>query len=172
MVRGRPSKSEIREKITALLDRLQFSYGYEIYKHYQSVFDNVTSRVIYYHLKKGVELGEFVNVNVERVVGDFSWGAESERVYYALGPFAKTRQDWWKKTDDLNIKPNSIDYNWSNEIKKQIKELKDKFKEPGGNKKMLLDRCDKLIEWSKSKTKDSKLIKQIKNIKTLIKNDV
>ncbi|MBD3312474.1 hypothetical protein GF352_03420 [archaeon] len=169
MGRGRPSKSEIREKITALLDRLQFSYGYEIYKHYQSIFDNATARVIYYHLKKGVELGEFVTVNVERVVGNFSWGAETERVYYALGPFAKTRQEWWKKTADLNLKPNDITYDWGTEIKNQIKILKKEVKKGGGNKKRLINKCNKLLNWCKLKTKNPDLIKQIKNIKSFIK---
>lgn len=170
MSRGRPSKSEIREKITAIMDHLQFSYGYEIYKHYKSIFNDATSRVIYYHLRKGVENGEFVSVNVERVVGNYSWGGESERIYYALGPFAKTKQEWWKKSLGLNLKPTKINYDWSNEIKNKINELRDEVKKNKTNdKKKFVNKCDKLLEWCVTKLKNNSYSDEIENIKQLIK---
>ena len=40
-------------------------------------------------LKKGVDLGEFQVNKVEREKGNYSWGGEAEKIYYALGPNAK-----------------------------------------------------------------------------------
>jgi len=171
MGRGRPPKSEIREKITALIDQLKFSYGYEIYKHYKSLFSAATSRVIYYHLKKGVETGEFVAVNVKRVIGKFSWGDESERVYYTLGPFAQTKQEWWKKTLNIDSKQRDIDYDWSKEIIKKIIELKEDVKKARGREKQkLINKCDKLLSWSKAKIKNAdKIESEINSIKLFLK---
>ena len=50
-------------------------------------------RSIYYHLKKGVDLGEFKIEKVEKVKGDYSWSGEAEKVYYALGDKAKPKMD-------------------------------------------------------------------------------
>ncbi len=170
-MKGRPPKSEIREKITALLEKLQFSYGYEIYKYYKKLFDNATSRVIYYHLKKGSETGEFVIVNVERVPGQFTWGDESERVYYALGPFAKTKQEWWNKTSNINIKERKINYEWENEIKEHIIKLKENAKKATKiERKKLINKCNKLLEWSKTKISNYKKIEEeINSIKSFLK---
>ena len=49
----------------------------------------MTLRSIYYHLKKGVALGEFRIESVQKEKGDYSWGAEVEKIYYALGENAK-----------------------------------------------------------------------------------
>jgi hypothetical protein len=46
-------------------------------------------RVIYYHLKKGTDLGEFKVNKVIRENGDFSWGNEAEKIYYSLGKEAQ-----------------------------------------------------------------------------------
>jgi len=64
-------------------------YGYDIYRVYCALFPKVTLRSIYYHLRKGVSLEEF---QIEKVVtehGDYSWGKEVEKIYYALGKNAK-----------------------------------------------------------------------------------
>ncbi len=170
-MRGRPLKSEIREKITALLDRLQFSYGYEIYKYYKQLFDNATSRVIYYHLRKGSETGEFIMVNVKRVPGNFTWGDESERIYYTLGPFASTKQEWWKKTMAADLKPREINYNWDNEIKKKIEELKVMARSASSKEKLkLINKCNKLAQWVKERTSTpEEFIKEIESIKLFLK---
>lgn len=89
MPKGRPVKSEIRQNMVEILFYVKEGYGYEIYKAYVSIFPKVTMRSIYYHLKKGVEIGEFVVNKVEKEKGDYSWGGEAEKIYYALGPNAK-----------------------------------------------------------------------------------
>ena len=59
MARGRPVKSNIRQNIAELLNVIKEGYGYEVAKKYLEIFSAVSQRVIYYHLKKGVTLGEF-----------------------------------------------------------------------------------------------------------------
>ena len=56
---------------------------------YSDSFFPCTRESIYYHLKKGVALGEFKVDRIEKEKGDFSWGSEVEKIYYALGPNAK-----------------------------------------------------------------------------------
>ena len=85
MKRGRPVKSSIRQNIVEILYFLGKGYGYDIYKVYKAVFPQVTMRSIYYHLKKGVAIGEFKVERIEKEQGNFSWGTEVEKIYYALG---------------------------------------------------------------------------------------
>ena len=87
--RGRPVKSEIRQNVVEILHHIEKAYGYEIYKIYVAVFPKVTLRSIYYHLRKGVSLGEFVINKIQKEKGDYSWGGEAEKIYYSLGPDAK-----------------------------------------------------------------------------------
>ena len=89
MKKGRPVKSEIRQNIIEILSHIQKAYGYEIYKVYVSIFPKVTLRSIYYHLKKGLDLGEFRINKVEKEKGEYSWGTEAEKIYYSLGDNAK-----------------------------------------------------------------------------------
>ena len=89
MPKGRPIKSEIRQNVVEILFFMKQGYGYEIYKAYISIFPKVTMRSIYHHLKKGTALGEFKIERVEKEKGDYSWGGEAEKIYYALGPNAK-----------------------------------------------------------------------------------
>ena len=42
MPRGRPLKTEIREKIASIIAHIEKTYGYEIYKIYQQVFGKIT----------------------------------------------------------------------------------------------------------------------------------
>jgi len=86
--RGRPVNSTIRQNIVEILFYLGKGYGYDIYKHYVNVFPKVTMRSIYYHLKKGVDLGEFEVEAIEREHGDYSWGEMAEKIYYKLGKYA------------------------------------------------------------------------------------
>jgi len=87
--KGRPVKSEIRQNVVEILHHIQKAYGYELYKIYVAVFPKVTLRSIYYHLRKGISLGEFVINKIEKEKGDYSWGGEAEKIYYSLGPNAK-----------------------------------------------------------------------------------
>jgi hypothetical protein len=91
MPRGRPVKSEIRQNIVDILQYMKKGYGYDIYRKYVKVFPRCTLEVIYYHLKKGVSLGEFTIQQVKQEQGNFSWGPMVEKTYYALGPNAKPR---------------------------------------------------------------------------------
>ncbi len=86
--RGRPTRSKIRENIVEILYFLEESYGYQIHQVYKEIFPAVTLRVIYYHLKKGVELNLFKVENIKKEKGEYSWGGEAEKVYYKLGPEA------------------------------------------------------------------------------------
>ena len=90
MKKGRPTKSEIRQNVVDILYYIKKAYGYELYKVYVAVFPKVTLRSIYYHLKKGVDLGEFQINKIEKEKGNYSWGSEAEKIYYSLGPNAKT----------------------------------------------------------------------------------
>ena len=63
----------------------------------KDLFPVVTLRLIYYHLRKGTELGEFEVAEVKKTKGNYSWGPEAEKIYYKLGPKAKP-------TADANVK--------------------------------------------------------------------
>jgi DNA-binding transcriptional ArsR family regulator len=83
--RGRPVKSQIRQRIVDILYFMKEGYGYGIYKVYCDIFPKVSQRVVYYHLKKGEAIGEFKIVKVIKEKGNYSWGGEAEKVYYSLG---------------------------------------------------------------------------------------
>ncbi|MBU0615186.1 MAG: hypothetical protein KJ601_03775 [Nanoarchaeota archaeon] len=89
MGKGRPTRSGIRQNIIDILYFMKQGYGYDIYKVYREVFPNVTMRVIYYHLKKGVALGELKVSEIKKEQGNYSWGSTVEKIYYGLGPEAK-----------------------------------------------------------------------------------
>lgn len=89
MGRGRPIGSSIRQNMIEILYYLGKAYGYEIFKSYKAIYPAVTLRVMYYHLRKGVELGEFRSERAVVEEGIYSWGKSTERIYYKLGPNAK-----------------------------------------------------------------------------------
>jgi len=91
--RGRPTYSKVRQNVIEILHNLGEAYGYQIYKAYKDLFPTVTLRVIYYHLAKGKQLGEFEIGEVKKTKGDYSWGGEAEKIFYKLGPKAKPRMD-------------------------------------------------------------------------------
>lgn len=90
-MRGRPTRSQIRQNIIEILNYLGNAYGYDIYKHYLEIFPKVTQRSIYYHLRKGVDTKEIRIHKVKEEKGDFSWGNSVQKVYYALGEKAYAR---------------------------------------------------------------------------------
>jgi len=92
-LRGRPPNSAIRQNITEILSVIGKGYGYDIYKTYVSIYPKVTMRSIYYHLRKGLELGEYEIEKVKKEKGDYSWGELAEKVYYKLGENARPRGD-------------------------------------------------------------------------------
>lgn len=87
--RGRPVYSPIRQNIVEILYFLKKGYGYQIHKIYTRIFAPCTSEVIYYHLKKGISTGEFELIEIKSESGDFSWGNNVEKSYYALSKNAK-----------------------------------------------------------------------------------
>jgi len=89
MRRGRPTKSNIRQNIIEILFFIGKAYGYLIHKIYKQIFPGCTREVIYYHLKKGIKLGEFEIEEIKQEKGDYSWGVIVEKKYYKLGPNAK-----------------------------------------------------------------------------------
>ncbi len=91
--RGRPTYSKVRQNVVEILYFMGSGYGYKIYKAYKDLFPSVTLRVIYYHLAKGKDLGEFEVSEIKRTRGDYSWGGEAEKTYYKLGPKAKPSMD-------------------------------------------------------------------------------
>mgnify|MGYP003968904305 FL=1 len=105
MARGRPVFSNIRQSIVEILYFKDKAYGYQIYTIYRDIFPKVTMRSIYYHLKKGVETGEFVVNKIERQKGDYSWGDKAEKIYYSLGEKARpTMNERVKKYLQKNAK--------------------------------------------------------------------
>jgi len=91
--RGRPVRSEIRQNIVEILYFLGKGHGYQIYKIYKAVFPKCTNEVIYYHLKKGVLLGEFKVAKIKQEKGNYSWGPTAEKIYYSLGREASPKID-------------------------------------------------------------------------------
>ena len=89
MKRGRPAQSVVRQNIVEILAMKKQAYGYELFKVYVDIFPRITMRNIYYHLKKGLALGEFKVSKIQKEKGDYSWGGEAEKIYYGLGESAK-----------------------------------------------------------------------------------
>lgn len=88
---GRPTSSQVRQNIIEILYHLKTGYGYDISRIHNAVFPTVSMRNIYYHLKKGVDLGEIKVHKIKSEEGDFSWGGTVEKTYYALGENANPK---------------------------------------------------------------------------------
>lgn len=93
MPKGRPVKSQIRQRIVEILFVMRKAYGYQVYRVYREVYPRATMRSIYYHLNKGLQTGEFLVYTVQKEKGEYSWGSEAEKIYYSLGPKAEPRGD-------------------------------------------------------------------------------
>lgn len=91
--RGRPVHSQVRQNIIEILNFMGRGYGYQIYTIYRGAYGPVTLRLIYYHLKKGVQLDELKVEKIEKVKGEYSWGGETEKIFYKLGSNAKPTVD-------------------------------------------------------------------------------
>jgi hypothetical protein len=76
-----------------LLSALKEAYGYQLYEHYVRIFPKVTRRLIYYHLSKGVESGEFHPLETRKEEGNYTWGSTAEKIYYKVGSKARPLGD-------------------------------------------------------------------------------
>lgn len=106
--KGRPIGSEVRQRIIDILYVYKELHGYEIAKIYCDLYGKVTTRLIYYHLKKGVSLGELSIRKIEQKYGDYSWGNISEIIIYSLGETANPRLnnqivEYFNKKKNKNI---------------------------------------------------------------------
>lgn len=104
---GRPYNSPVRQNIIELLSQFGELYGYEAYKHYVRLFPKVSMRAVYYSLRNGVKKGYFKIAKVEKKAGNYSWGPEAQRVYYANGEMAKPTgnekvKQYYEKIKGLN----------------------------------------------------------------------
>jgi len=104
MKQGRPLGSKVRQNILEILYFMKIGTGYEIYKHYIEIFPKVTLRLMYYHLKKGTDIGIFKIDKMGAERGDYSWGSEAEKIYYKLTPEAKPVMDLKVKEYFDNLK--------------------------------------------------------------------
>lgn len=80
---GRRAKHSVRQRIVEILKEGP-AYGYEIYKKYRARHGDVSLRLIYYHLNRGLDEGLFKVADVKEKEGDFSWGPSTRRKYYEL----------------------------------------------------------------------------------------
>jgi len=85
---GRPIGSKVRQNIVEILYFYKYLYGYEIYRIYKELYPPVTLRLIYYHMKKGIDTREFKIYKIDRKQGNYSWGKTSENILYELGESA------------------------------------------------------------------------------------
>ncbi len=173
-MKGRPVGSIIRNRIIGILNKLNTSYGYEIYTIYKRLFGPIHIRSIYYNLKKGIEKEEIVVVDVTKEIGDYSWGNEVEKVYYAVGPYgsAKLSKDDEKKLEKLS--PKGIKIDWYKKIVeiidefnkdlKEFKEKKDKMYSQSRKvqKSKLEERYKKIVDFIDEKIDDKKMVKELK----------
>lgn len=81
---GRPVGSNVRTNIINLLSTEGPMHGYDLYQKYLKYYPKVSMRLIYYHLKKGVSLGELKIHKVIHKRGEFSWGSEVQNIVYAV----------------------------------------------------------------------------------------
>ncbi len=176
MAKGRPVKSLIRERMQAIVDTLGVTYGYEIFKLYNEVFEPVDLRSMYYHLAKGVKLGEFEEVGVKQVKGQFTWGDISIRKYYLLGPQAtsRTTPELEKAAEKLGFKrkePKDFVV-WDDVISRYVKEIKEdleKIKTKTGSDKKIAEKIDSITKWLEGL--GYKKVDVIVNLKAQIKKE-
>jgi hypothetical protein len=178
-MKGRPEGSIIRDRLINILKTVGTSYGYELYNLYRELFGKVHMRTIYYNLKKGLEKEEIIVVSVAREIGNYSWGDEVEKVYYTVGPYAKTElpKKEQAKVKSLKLKRPKVKVDWKKEITNLVAELKKEMKTYQEKKKKLSNQNKKIITqrlkeklnkikmFSKGKITDKELKRLTKDIK-------
>lgn len=84
----RKRTSNIRQNVVEILYYLHSGHGYRVSKIYNMIFPEVSQRLIYYHLRRGIQTKEIEIKERKQEFGDFSWGSTVEKIVYALGPLA------------------------------------------------------------------------------------
>ncbi len=171
----------MRKRIGVLLDKINYSYGYEIYKLYKELFGDTKIRNVYYNLKKGVIEGEFVLIEVKKEFGNYTWGGETERVYYTTGPYVEFVQLDKKQNEKLEkIGKRNINIDWKKELRLQLKKLYTQIMDFQRKKNTylahdrikinnkLLIRCSKLKEWAEGKINKELYVQFIKQINKMM----
>ena len=182
MARGRPIKTDVREKIASLLAQAGCAYGYELYKIYKDIFEPTSLRNIYYNLKKGVSIGEFIIIDVKREPGEFTWGGESEHIYYGLGPYASVFNITDKQKDKINhLTRKSVEIDWLKEISNKItilnhdvsdflvKNERMRYEDRRKTNELLKIRGSKLKDWAASKLEHEKSNEFASKINSIVK---
>ena len=85
---GRPIGSKVRQNMIEILYFYKALHGYELSRVYCELYTGVSMRLIYYHLKKGLDINEFKIKKIEKKSGHYSWGQNTENIIYELGPAA------------------------------------------------------------------------------------
>jgi hypothetical protein len=168
-----------------VVDALGVTYGYEIYKIYKDAFEPIDLRSIYYHLSQGVSLGEFVEVGIKSVKGKFTWGEESIRKYYVLGPNATQGA-----TDDLHILVKTLDLEyrdlgewvvWGDVLKEKFTQYSEQFealvkkqkqKKDGVTRQALQElekRIDLTLAWLSGRVDVKQIIELKKRVEAALK---
>lgn len=179
-MKGRPVGSIIRNRIAAILNKIDIGYGYEIYKIYKEYFGQVHIRTIYYNLKKGIEKEEILLFKVETELGAYSWGDRVEKIYYTVGPYANVQLPLKDleiiKKIPINPLSKKLEINWENELKnmskalkKEINDYNEKYNVLSNQGKKLLkeklnQRYNKLKEYFSSKINKEKITELLKDI--------
>ena len=165
MPKGRPLKIDIRAKIAAILQYVGHAYGYQIYKYYKKIFGKIGLRNLYYNLKKGVETGEFIITTVKREEGEYTWGRESQHIYYSLGPnsiiYKLSERQMWLLSQ---LPKKEINVDWKKEIENQIKQINKRIDEFNSIKASLL--------YEDKRRNEQKLIREIENLKDWAKQKI
>ncbi len=81
---ARKPGSLVRARIISLLQQHGEMHGYKLAILYNKEYAKVSQRLIYYHLKKGVNLEEIKISKIVEEKGDYSWGNKVSRVYYKV----------------------------------------------------------------------------------------
>jgi len=158
-MKGRPKGSVIRNRICQILKKRGFSYGYEIFNLYKKFFGQVSMKSIYYNLKQGVKTGEVHLAKVKKEIGNYTWGDQTERVYYTLGPFSVLA------SEELPDMPKrNMECDWSSLMESELKALEKTItkKMPTHKKEKTLNRVQTLIEFGKFKKLDRDYISLLK----------
>ena len=92
-MRGRPTKSIVRDRLTEILFVIGKDTAYNLHKHYVAIFGKASQRNIYYQLQKGVSLEIFKIETIVDEKGTYSWGETARKIYYSLTKSSKPMID-------------------------------------------------------------------------------